>query len=472
MKRIAVFLVLVLVAALPAAANARGSLDTTFGTGGRVLLPGPGPFPPQGPEGNDDLWTASAPGGQMVILAAGHVMRFQANGKADPSFGVDGSVAVAVESGRGFAPVGIAVDSQGRVLIAGTSTPPPGTLNPLPDGSGGGPAPTRATVLRYLPDGSLDPSFGKGGVATTSFELPAPQKAPGYYSDPRFESAAVTATAFAVTPADQPVVAGTFVTMAADSSCYVQKGYVGRLEADGDVDRGFGKDGAAVDELIRQPEVLAQSPFGDLYFSGLSSPKPVGCLAPGPQSIDGRFSSLSPNGLPNPAFGGGVPHDTSVVYELAIDSHGRLLSLEQSYSSSYPEDEGRLRLQRLLPTGAPDPAFGKNGIVWPKAALGISRRVGMQTLALGAGNRILLAGGGKTAKGAFGFQLMRLGTKGKLDLGFGRRGRIKTGFGHSAETKASTIAIDEKGRAVLGGSITGSPKLPAGNGFALARYSL
>jgi uncharacterized delta-60 repeat protein len=472
MKKISVCLALslVLLAALPAVASARGSLDTSFGTGGRILVPGPSPFPLQGLEGKDALWTASAPGGQTVAVAAGHVLRFLANGNADPSFGVDGSVAIAVESGRGFTPVGVAVDSQGRVLVAGTSTPPPGTLNPLPDGSGSGPTPTRATVLRYLPDGSLDPSFGVGGIATTSFELPAPQKAPGYYSDPRFESAVLTATAFAVTPADQPVVAGAFVNMAADSGCYTQKGYVGRLEVDGDVDRAFGKDGTGVDELIRQPQVLAQSPLGDLYFSGLSSPRAPGCQAPGPQSIDGRFSSLSPNGLPNPVFGGGVAHSSSVVYGLAVDSRGRLVSFEQSYSSSYPEDEGRLRLQRLLPTGAPDPAFGKNGSVWPKASLGVYRRVGMQTLAVDGRNRILLAGGGKTAKGAFGFQLMRLGTKGKLDRSFGRRGRIKTGFGHSAETKASTLVIDEKGRAVLGGAITASPKLPSGNGFAFARY--
>jgi uncharacterized delta-60 repeat protein len=474
MKKIAASLVLVLLtAALPAAAHAGGSLDPSFGAAGRVLVPAPGPFYPGGPEANARLSTAAGAGGELVAVAGDRrVMRFLENGKPDPSFGGDGSVELTVESGRSFSVAGVVVDSQGRILVGGTSTPPPGTLNPLPDGSGNGPTPTRATVIRYLPDGSLDPSFGNGGIATTSFELPPPQGASGFYSDPRFESAAVTATALAVTPADQPVVAGSFATLAIESSCSAQNGYVGRLEADGDVDRAFGKNGAAVDELVRQPQLLARSPLGDLFISGRTAPSLGACPSHGPQSIDGRFSDLLPGGLPNTAFGGGVPHNSSLVYGLAADSRGRLVSLEQSFSSSYPEDEGKLQVRRLLPNGTPDLAFGKDGSVSPKASLGAYRRVGIQVMALDGRNRILLEGGGKTARGAFGFQLMRLGTKGKLDRGFGRRGRIKTGFGTAAETKASAISLGDDGKVVLGGSITGSPRLPDGNGFAFARYSL
>lgn len=467
MKKIAVFFVLALLAALPASANARGSLDTSFGTGGRVLVPGP-----DGPEANARLSTASTPDGKLVALIGGRqVLRLLENGRPDPSFGGDGSVDITVEPGRTFSPAGVAVDSQGRILVAGTSVPPPGTPNPGPKESPYGPNPTRATVIRYLPDGSLDPGFGHGGIATTSFELPPPGLEPAN-SVRRYESAVVEVRALTVTPADQPVVAGTYATVASPS-CYAYDGYVGRLDANGNVDRGFAKEGVAVDAQVRQPQQLVQSPLGDLFYSGLTAPEPVGCIAPGPQSIDGSFADLLPTGLPNTAFGGSgqVSHPISEVYGLAVDSRGRLVSLEQSYSASYPEAEGRLRVRRLLPSGAPDPAFGKNGSTWPKATLGVARRVGFLTLALDSRNRILLAGGGKTRKGAFGFQLMRLGTKGKLDRSFGRQGRIKTGFGLAAETKASTVVLNG-GTAILGGSITGSPKLPGGDGFGFARYSL
>ncbi len=475
MKKIAVSLVLVLllVAALPVSASARASLDTSFGTGGRVLAPAPGPFPPDGPEANARLATASTPDGKLVALVGDRrVLRFLENGKADPSFGDGGSIDVAVEPGRGFSPTGVAVDSQGRILVGGTSVPPPGTANPGPKDSPSGPTPTRATVIRYLPDGTLDPSFGNGGVATTSFELPPPSLEPAN-SVRRYESPVVAVAALAVTAADQPVVAGTYATVAS-ADCYAYDGYIGRLDADGHVDRGFAKEGVAVDAQIRKPQQLAQSPLGDLFYSGLNTPEPVGCIAPGPQSINGSFADLLPTGLPNTAFGGSgqVSHPISEVYGLAVDSRGRLVSLEQSYPASYPEAEGRLRVRRLLPSGAPDPAFGKNGSTWPKASLGVLRRVGFLTMALDSRNRILLAGGGKTQTGAFGFQLMRLGTKGKLDRGFGRKGRIKTGFGPTAETKASTVILGDDGKAILGGSITGSPKLPGGDGFAFARYSL
>ena len=448
MKKIAVSLVLVLLAALPATAGARGSLDPSFGSGGRVLVPG---------EASSKPLTAPAPGGRLVAVLGGRqVLEFRNDGKPDSSFGGDGSVDIAVEPGRSFSPAGVAVDSQGRVLVGGTS----------------GPNPSRATVLRYLPDGSLDPSFGQGGIATTSFELPPPIREPGRV-DNRAESAIVEVTALTVTGDDQPVIAGTYATLG-DTGCYAYDGYLGRLDANGNTDRSFGKEGVVTDPQIRQPQLLALSPLGDLLYSGLTTPEPVGCIAPGPQSIDGAFADLSPNGLPNTTFGGGgqVSHPISVVYGLAVDSRGRLVSLEQSYGAAYPEDEGKLRIRRLLPSGTPDPAFGRNGSVWPKATLGVIRRVGLLTLALDDRNRILLAGGGKTPKGAFGFQLMRLGTKGKPDRSFGRQGRIKTGFGSQAETKASAITLGDDGKAILGGSITGSPKLPGGGGSAFARYLL
>lgn len=469
-KNIAVSLVLVLVAALPATAHAGGSLDPSFGRGGRVLVPASAS--PAGSEANAKLWTAPAPDGKLVAVGGNQVMQFLGDGRLDPAFSGDGRIEIAVEPGRSFSPVGVAVDSQGRILVAGTSTPPAGTPNTGPQGSPPGPLPTRATVIRYLPDGSLDPGFGSGGIVTTPFEIAPPTTTPGGGPAQRYESAVVTATALAITATDQAVLTGTYATVA-NSDCYARAGYAARLDASGNIDRSFGEKGVAYDQQIQQPEVLTRSESGDLLYSGLTAPRPVGsCFAPGPGSVSANFADLLPTGQANLGFGSGGqrPHNQSQVYALAVDGRGRLVSLEQSWPSAYPESEGKLRVRRLLPTGAPDLAFGHNGSVWPKAAVGFSRQLGIQALAVDGRNRILLAGGGKTAKGAFGFQLMRLGTKGKLDLGFGRRGRVKTGFGSAAETKASTLSLGDDGSIVLGGAITGSPKLPTGEGFAFARY--
>jgi uncharacterized delta-60 repeat protein len=472
MRKFCVFLTLVLATVVPASAQANGSLDPTFGVGGRVLVPAPAPFPPAGADANAKLWQASAPGGKLVALGGGELMQFLADGSPDPGFGGDGTVTVTVDPDRSFSPSGVAVDSQGRILVAGTSTSQHETVNPGPDGSSG-PTPSRATLIRYLADGSLDPSFGQGGIVTTSLGIEPPEIASSSSPPQRYESAVVTVAALTVTAGDQPVLVGSYVPMST-SGCSTQAGYAARLDTAGNIDRGFGDEGVFYDPQIRLPEVLDQGNDGQLFYSGLTSPKPNGCLAPGPQSIAGNFADLLPGGQLNVGFGTGGerPHDQSQVIAIAIDSRDRLVSLEQNYSSSYPESEGKLRVRRLLPSGAPDPAFGRNGSVWPKAVIGIGQPVGLQAIAIDGRNRVLLAGGGKTTKGTYGLQLMRLGTRGKLDLGFGRKGRIKTGFGSTAGVKASVVSLDRDGKAILGGTISGSPKLPHGEGFAFARYRM
>src|SRR5256885_2114585 len=77
-------------------------------------------------------------------------------GDLDPSFGVGGKV-VKNLTPAGIPPGqindvarGVAIDSAGRIVIAGA-------------------AGNDFAVLRYQPDGSLDSSFGTGGVVETDF---------------------------------------------------------------------------------------------------------------------------------------------------------------------------------------------------------------------------------------------------------------------------------------------------------------
>jgi len=461
MKKIPVFLVLALLAALPASASARAKLDPSFGAGGRVLLPSPDQF-----GDTSALSTATAPGDRLVVLTRNHLLVLGEDGNPEQSFGGGG---VAIEPG--VSPVDVAVDSKGRILVAGTAGPPPGTTNHDPEGNSSGPEATRAAVIRYLPDGNLDPSFGDGGVATTTFQLPPPAPDPQSYK--RYERPTVSVEAIAVTADDRPVLAGAYATVT-NGQCFARAGYVGRLDASGAVDAGFGQRGVTLDPQIQLPESIAMSSSGETFYSGLTEPEPVGCLAPGPQSIAGNFTALLPSGGFDLEFGqkGGKPHDQAIVTDIAVDSLGRLVSLEQAFSSTFPEDEGKLRVRRLLPTGRPDPAFGGNGSVLPRGSIGIHRRAGFQVLATDARNRILIAGGGLSHGGGLGFQLLRLGTRGIPDRSFGRGGRVRTVFGRATETKATTISVGRNGKPLLGGAITGSPKLPEGRGFAFARYSL
>src|SRR3954470_20014845 len=79
-----------------------------------------------------------------------------ADGAVDRSFGNGGTGSFA--PARFSSTLALAVDGEGRVLVAAN----------LDDGSGQ----SRAAVLRLQSDGSLDASFGAGGVAR--IEPPAP----------------------------------------------------------------------------------------------------------------------------------------------------------------------------------------------------------------------------------------------------------------------------------------------------------
>ncbi|WP_027483331.1 delta-60 repeat domain-containing protein [Deinococcus pimensis] len=105
-----------------------GALDPTFGQGGRVILPVDG-F-------TSDLQSlALQPDGQVLVGAGFSTFRLQPGGALDPSFGEGGRVADILSLGL----------PDGGFLSLGTTT----------DGS---------TLRRHLPDGRLDSSFGEGGA--------------------------------------------------------------------------------------------------------------------------------------------------------------------------------------------------------------------------------------------------------------------------------------------------------------------
>jgi uncharacterized delta-60 repeat protein len=163
-------------------ATAPGELDTTFGVGGKVTVAFPaenagsaGPkytLPFEFTQGHLEM--ASAPGGKVVVAGAGKIVRYLANGKPDPTFGIAGTVSVPRPPGALFVLAGVAVDSQGRIILAGLSRPLPS--NTTPD-----PVLSKATVMRFNADGSIDPSFGEGGMVVSNLGFKPPSAAGGPY---------------------------------------------------------------------------------------------------------------------------------------------------------------------------------------------------------------------------------------------------------------------------------------------------
>jgi uncharacterized delta-60 repeat protein len=128
--------------------NTNGSLDTSFGSGGKVIAPGSAT--------EEALGVALEPDGRIVlagltIVGVGDfdVMRFNTDGSLDTSFGSGGKVTTDVTPGQFDVGRAVAVQPDGKIVVTGITE---------------GASPEDFAVVRYNLDGSLDGTFGAGGI--------------------------------------------------------------------------------------------------------------------------------------------------------------------------------------------------------------------------------------------------------------------------------------------------------------------
>ena len=131
-----------------------GALDHSFGRRGRVVID-----PPIGSSLPDAV--ALQNNGKVLVAGTTNAFgrdefilgRFLANGRLDPRFGKHGFVTT--EIGVTATPAAVAVQSDGKIVVAGTSII--------------GKTSNDFAVVRYRRNGTLDHSFGKNGRVTTDF---------------------------------------------------------------------------------------------------------------------------------------------------------------------------------------------------------------------------------------------------------------------------------------------------------------
>ena len=216
-----------------AAVTADGHIDTAFGRNGFSLERASSPSA-------GDVAVDSA--GDIVVIAGGALQRFDSQGNM-----IAKPVAVEVPGEQLDATDLLALPDR-RLLVAGI----------LSDGGNSG-ANTLA-LIRLLPDGSIDPSFGDNGVA----------RAP-----------------------DGPPVAGpSAVVRRLDGGGFIARGdgVVARFDADGAPDESFGGDGA-----VELPSDGPVAPAGDGYVVGMSDAGDFGFTV----------ERLNHAGLPDTTWGDG-----------------------------------------------------------------------------------------------------------------------------------------------------------------------
>lgn len=191
---------------------ADGTLDSTFGEGGRVVTT-------MGAGKQEAFGVALQPDGKVVVVGSAQpgtdydfaVARYLPDGSLDASFGSAGKVITTLSSGEDVA-WSVIVQPDGKILVSGWATND-GNLD--------------FAVVRHHPDGTLDTGFGTGGrILTTigqghdrAFDIKLQQ-------DGKIILAGVSATTISLgAPTDSVLV---------------------RYHPDGTLDTSFGSDGKSV----------------------------------------------------------------------------------------------------------------------------------------------------------------------------------------------------------------------------------
>ncbi len=429
-------IILTLFASVQMAQAADGDLDPTFGIGGMVMTD---------INHSTDIANAVAlqADGKSVVVGTTYknndyssedfvVTRYNTNGTLDATFGRGGKVGTDFP-GLSAVPSSVVIQSDGKIVVAGGAFP-------LFTFAG------NFKVVRYNQNGSLDTSFGDGGIVTTNF----PQ---GSYA---FDVAL---------QADGKIVAaGTvFVDFNIGDSSDTDFA-LARYNPDGTPDATFGNGGQVSTDFVG---------FEDDAFSVLIQPDgkivAVGSANDPATYYDFAAARYLSNGTIDPTFGvaGKVRTDFGDrnfdrARSAALQPNGRIVAA--GFAISHGGGVQNFAVARYTSNGVLDTSFSNDGMTqidFGNCCQGATKVV------LQSDGKIITVGGSNGESSEDDFLLARLSPRGSLDRTFGVSGKVRTSFG-DLNGGANGAALQSDGKIVaVGFQATFSNRFAE---FALARY--
>ncbi len=336
--------------------NANGTIDQTFGTAGVAIAPFSASAGAHA--------VAVAPNGQIVVggnvSPLGNqyssdfaVARFNANGTLDATFGNGGTTTTSVTN-QVLLLQGIAVQPNGQIVAVGAEA------NSTILGAAG--ASPEFALARYNTNGSPDTSFGTGGIVTTPFAGSGGTEPTALAIQ---SNGSIVATGLGFFGKYGGIVAARYTTSGAPDLSFNGNGtcFVPTFDSTAGFNNGaanfLGTVGGAV-AIQANGEIVLTAGVGAISFFSQTGTQivPIGSVA--------KFNT---NGTLDTTFGaGGLATIASGGYNinaaaLAIQANGQILAgglASQGFGSVYG-------LFRLNPNGSPDTAFGVGGLITTSA---------------------------------------------------------------------------------------------------------
>lgn len=414
---------------------ASGDLDTTFGTGGKVVTD-------TAYDENEITGMTIQADGKIVVVGASYMIspaetksllaRYNKDGSIDLSFGISGIVHDAHGALQSYGR-SVAIQSDKKIVLAGFYWDPAGCPG------------MRAWIVRYNDDGSRDLTFG-GGDGEVDF-----------FIDCAFGSATTFLTQVGIQTNSKIVLSG-----------YAKNGtsnydfMAARLNTDGSLDTSFSFDGLATFAIGNGKDLALslsiQPSTGKIVLAGYSYQS----------ATDNDFAlvRLNSNGALDSSFGtlgkvitdtGGDDRARAVVFQ----PNGKIVAAGLQTSAATFMD---FSLARYNSNGTLDTTFGTGGKV-VTAFGGDSDYI--SGISLQANGNIVAAGKGRLwGEPNHNFALARYKTDGSLDTSFSGDGKQTTDLIGGYNDCGSAVAIQADGKIVVAGYAAN----PLYSDIALARY--
>lgn len=336
--------------------NADGTLDSAFGTEGKVLTD----FSNNTDEANGVAIQAD---GKIVVagkVSSGGNMsfgiaRYNVDGSLDTTFNTTGKVVTDLSSGGEDTAYGVAIQADGKIVVAGRA----------------GSSPTQVALVRYNTNGSLDTTFGTNGISLTNAENIVNHDGTGI----------AVAYDVALQSDGKIVVAGDLYHYGHPQM------FAARFTANGTLDPTFDSDGIAAVQVENASSAYGVAIQGDGkivlagYANQLASPNPNVFAVLRFTSAGSLDTAFSGDGIAMTAIGSSDDR----ARDLAIQSDGKIVA------AGYSTDgvTKKFAFARYTRDGSLDTSFGTSGVLTMAPGSGNSDA---RSVAIQANGRIVAAG--------------------------------------------------------------------------------